>query len=100
MKKRKKQLFNEENTGQPSDEVSQKKMAVETWGEDLPEHDLTDKERCMQYVDSKKKVVLYTAKKKSDSQLEKYTTFIYGRILRLDYEDSDSLNILVMISLL
>ena len=29
--------------------------------------------------------------------LKKDTTFMFGRILRLDYEDSDSVNILVMI---
>ena len=97
MKKGKKQLFNEEMRAQPSDEVSQKMMVVATRGEELPGRDLTDKEWCMQYVDSKKKVVLYTAKKKGDNQLEKDTTFMYGRILRLDYEDSDSVNILVMI---
>ena len=51
----------------------------------------------MQYVDTKKKVVLYTAKKKGDGQLERDTTFMYGRILRLDYEDSDSVNLLAMI---
>ena len=51
----------------------------------------------MQYLDSKQKVVLYTPKKKGDGQLEKDTAFMYGRILRLDYEDFDSVNILVMI---
>ena len=51
----------------------------------------------MKYVDSRKKVLLYTTKKKGDGQLEKDTTFMYGHILRLDYEDSKSLNILVMI---
>ena len=51
----------------------------------------------MQYVDSKKKVVLYTAKKKGDGQLERDTTFMYGCIVRPDYEDSDSVNLLAMI---
>ena len=51
----------------------------------------------MQYVDTKKKVVLYTAKKKGDGQLERETTFMYGHILRLDYEDADSDNLLAMI---
>ena len=88
MKKGKKQLFNEEIRSQPFDEVSQKMMVVAIGGEDLPDRDLTDKEWCMQYVDSKNKVVLYTAKKKGDCQLEKDTTFMYERILRLDYEDS------------
>ena len=55
MKKWKKQLFNEEIRAQPSDEVSQKMMVVAIGGEDLPDCDLTDKEWCMQYVDSKKK---------------------------------------------
>ena len=34
-------------------------------GEDLPDRDLTDKEWCMQYMDQKKKDMLYTAKKKA-----------------------------------
>ena len=66
VKKGKKLLFHEDNRDQPSDEVNQKKMVAATGGEDLPDHDLTDNEWCMQYVDLKKKVVLYTAKKKGD----------------------------------
>ena len=97
MKRGKKRLFNAETKSQPSDEVCQKKMLAAPGGEDLLDRDLTDNEWCMQYVDSKKKVMLYTAKKKGDDHLEKDTPFMYGRILRFDYEDSDSLNILVMI---
>ena len=41
--------------------------------------------------------MLYTAKKKGEGQLEKDSTFMCGPILCLDYEDFDSLNILVMI---
>ena len=47
-------------------------VVAETGGEELPDRDLTDKEWCVQYVDTKKKVVLYTAKKKGDGQLERY----------------------------
>ena len=47
----------------------------------------------MQYVDTKKKLVLYTAKKKGDGQLERDTTLMCGRILRLDYEDSDPVKV-------
>ena len=65
-RKGKKQLFNEEIRTQVSDEVSQKLVGAATGGEDLPDRDLTDKEWCMQYVDTKKKVVLYTTKKKGD----------------------------------
>ena len=97
MKRGKKLLFNEETKSQPHSDVSQKKLVAATGGEDLPDRDLTDKEWCMQYVDSKKKVVLYTAKKKGEGQLGKETPFMYGRILRFDYEDADSANILVMI---
>ena len=81
-RKGKKQVFNEEIRYQPSDEVSQKMVVAETGREDLPHRDITDNEWCMQYVDSKKKVVLYTAKKKGDGQLERDTTFMYGRILQ------------------
>ena len=97
MKRGKKLLFNEETKSQPPNEVSQKKLLAATGGEDLPDRDLTDKEWCMQYVDSKKKVVLYTTKKKGEGQLENETAFMYGCILRFDYEDLDSANILVMI---
>ena len=88
-----KQLFNEEIRSQASDEVSQKMVVAAPRGEDLPDLNLTDKEWCMQFVDTKKKVLLYTAKMKGDGQLERDTTFMYGRILRLDYEDSDSVNL-------
>ena len=64
MKRGKKLLFNEESKSQPHIYVSQKKLVAANGGEDLPDRDLTDKEWCVQYVDSKKKVVLYTAKKK------------------------------------
>ena len=51
----------------------------------------------MLYVDSKNKVVLYTKKMKGDGKLERDTTFMYGHILGLDYEVSDSVNLLPMI---
>ena len=54
----------------------------------------------MQYVDAKKKVMLYTTKKNGDGQLEKEPSFMYGRILHFDYEDMDSENLLVMIDCL
>ena len=72
-------------------------VVAETGGEELPDRDLTDKEWCVQYVDTKKKVVLYTAKKKGDGQLERDTPFMYGCILCLDYEDLDLVNLLAMI---
>ena len=43
------------------------------------------------------KVVLYTAKKKGDGQLERETPFMYGHISRPDYEDTDSVNLLAII---
>ena len=74
--KGKRLLYHEDNREQPFDEISQKKMVVATGGEELPDRDLTD-EWCMQYIDSKKKVVLYTAKKKGDGQLDKERPFMY-----------------------
>ena len=53
VKKGKKLLFNDDSKSQPSDEVSQKKKGADKGGEDLPDRDLTEKEWCMQYVDSK-----------------------------------------------
>ena len=78
VKKGKKLLFHEDNMEQPSDEVSQKKMVATIGGEDLPGRDLTINEWCVQYVDLKKKVVLFTAKKKGDDQLNKEKPFSYG----------------------
>ena len=97
VKKGKKLLFHEDNRDQHPDEASQKKMVATVGGEDLLNCDLTDNEWCMQYVDSKKKVVLDTAKKKGDNQLDKDRSFMYGRILRLKYEDSHYLNLIVMV---
>ena len=63
------------------------KLAQKRWaapsGEDLPDRDLTDNEWCMQYVDLKKKVMLYTTKKKGDDHLEKDTPFMYRHIYDL-----------------
>ena len=64
VKRGKKLLFHEDNREQPSDGVSQKKLVAATGGKDLLDRDLTDNEWCMQFVDLKKKIVLYTAKKK------------------------------------
>ena len=87
MKEGIKLLLNKETKSQPSDKVGQKKLLRVTSGEEVPECDLTEKEWCMQYVDSKKRVVLYMAKKKGDGQLEKEIASMYGHILRFDYED-------------
>ena len=44
-----------------------------------------------------KKVVLLTAKKKGVGQLNKERPFKYGKILRLDYEYPDSLDLIVLV---
>ena len=97
IKKGKKLLFNEEPNTQSSNDVSQKKILGASGVENLLDRDLTEKKWCMEYVDVKKKFVLYAAKKKGDGQLHKETAFTYARILRFDYEDEDSTNIVVMI---
>ena len=51
----------------------------------------------MQYVDSNKKVVLLIARNKGSCQLTKDKPFSYGRILRLDYEDPDSENLVLLV---
>ena len=51
----------------------------------------------MQYVDSNKKVVLLTTRIKRRGQLTKDIPFSYGRILRLDYEDPHSENLVLLV---
>ena len=51
----------------------------------------------MQYVDSNKKVVLLTTRSKGHGQLTKEHPFFCGRVLRLDYEDLHSLNLILLV---
>ena len=51
----------------------------------------------MQYVDSNKKVVLLITRNKGRGQLTKDRPFSYGRILRLDYEDPDFENLVLLV---
>ena len=51
----------------------------------------------MQYVDSNKKGVLLTTRNKGRGQRTKDIPFSYGRILRLDYEDPDSKNLILLV---
>ena len=51
----------------------------------------------MQYVDSNKKVVLLTTRDKGRGQLTKDRPFSYDRILRLDYEDPNSENLVLLV---
>ena len=82
--------FEDEITGATSDELSQKTIIGATGGETLPDQDITDYEWAMKYIDSNKKVVLVTVRNKGSGQIGKERPFMYGRLLRLDYEDSDS----------
>ena len=43
-------VFEDEMTGAPSDEVSQKTLLGATGGETLPDRDITDYEWAMQYI--------------------------------------------------
>ena len=90
-------VFDDEVVRQHSDEVSQDKMVAAHGGENLADRDITEYEWAMQYVDSNKKVVLLTACTKGRGQLIKDRPFSYGRILRLDYEDPDSENLVLLV---
>ena len=63
----------------------------------MADRDITEYEWAMQYVDSNKKVVLLTARNKGRGQLTKDRLFSYGRILRLDYEELDSENVVFLV---
>ena len=84
-------------TRAPLDEVSQKTLLGTTRGETLPNRDITDYEWAMQYIDSNKKVVLVTARNKGSGQIGKERPFMYGRLLRLDYEDPDSTSLILLV---
>ena len=62
----------------------------------MADRDITKHEWAMQYVDSNKKVVLLTARNKGRGQLTKDRPLSYRRILRLDYEDPDSKNLVLV----
>ena len=66
-------------------------------GETLPDKDITEHVWAMQYVNSNKKVVLLISQYKGQGQLGKDPPFSYGRILRLDYEDPNSVNLILLV---
>ena len=66
-------------------------------GETLAHRDISEYEWAMQYIYSNKKIVLLTACNKGRGQLTKDRPFNYGRILRLDYEDLDSENLVLLV---
>ena len=93
-----KKLFSHDDlTRQPSDEVSQKKLVLAEGGETLHDKDMTDYERAMQYINFNKKVVLLIARNKGHDQLAKEHPFSYERLFRLDYEDPDSNNLIILL---
>ena len=96
--KGKKLVFEDEVVRQPSDEVSQKTSVMAGGGEDQLDRDLIGHEWALQYVDSKKKVVLLVSKLAGRGMLAQDRPFSYGKILRLDYEDADSTNLIVLVN--
>ena len=96
--KGKKLMFDDDLDVHQSDEVSQDTMLATHGEETLSDRYITDLEWTMQYVDSSKKVVLITARNKGPGQLVKERPpFGYGRILKLDYEEPDSDNLVILI---
>ena len=80
--KTKKLFFDDDLTGAPSDEVSQKNLLGAEGRETLPDRDINDYDWAMQYIDSNKRVVLLTARNKGHDQLAKDCLFNYERLLR------------------
>ena len=66
-------------------------------GETLAVKDITEHKWAMQYVNSNKKVVLLISQNKDQGKLGKDKPFSYDRILRLDYEDPDSVNLILLV---
>ena len=82
----------------PSDEVSQDTMFVAHGEETFPDRYINDLQWTMQYIDSSKKVVLITSRNKSQGQVAKERPpFGYDWILRLDYEDPDLDNLVILV---
>ena len=63
--------------------------------DDQLDRDLTGHEWALQYIDSKKKLVLLVTRLEGRGMLGQDQPFSYGKILRLDYEDADSNNLIV-----
>ena len=95
--KTKKILFNEEPVDQISDEASQPRGLAAAGGEDLDDKDYTGSEWALQYVSSSKKLVLIVARSAGPGKLAQGRTFSYGRVLRVDYEDPDSMNMILLV---
>ena len=96
--KGKKLNFEDEVMRQPSEEGSQKTSSAAGGGDDHLDRDLTGHEWAMQYVDSKKKVVLLVTRMAGRGILAQERPFAYGKILRLDYEDEDTTNLIVLVN--
>ena len=90
-------VFEDEMTETPSDEASPKTLLGATGGETLLDRDITDYEWGMLYLNSNKIVVLVTARNKGHGQLPKARLFSYGRLFRLDKEDSDSSTLILLV---
>ena len=90
--------FEDEVMRQPSEEGSQKTSFAAGGGDDHLDRDLTGHEWAMQYVDSKKKVVLLVTRMAGRGILAQERPFAYGKILRLDYEDEDTTNLIVLVN--
>ena len=74
------------------------KMGGASGGKTLSDKDITEYERSMPYVDSNKvEAVLLTTQNKGCGKLEKEQPFGFGRILRLDYEDPSSQNLILLV---
>ena len=90
-------VFEDDMTGAPSNELSQKTVMGANGGETLPDRDITDYEWAMQYIDSNKNLVSVTAWNKGYGQIAKERPFMYGRLLQLDYEDPDFLTLILLV---
>ena len=90
-------MFNEEPVGQISDEASQPRGLATVGGEALEDKDYTGSEWALQYVSSSKKLVLIVARSAGPGKLAQGHTFSYGRVLRVDYEDPDSMNMILLV---
>ena len=94
--KGKKLMFEDEVVRQLSDEVSQKTSSV-AGGSDQLDRDLTGHKWALQYIDSKKNLVVLVTRLEGRGMLAQDRPFNYGKNLRLDYKDAYSNNLIVLV---
>ena len=90
-------MFEDEVVRQPSDEVSQKTSSAVGGSDGHLDKYLIRHEWALQYIDSKKNLVVLVTRLEGRGMLAQDRPFNYGKNLRLDYKDAYSNNLIVLV---